>query len=161
MSSENAVRPVEASTTQSTRARTYAYAAMMWFRWTSLKKSLRASITSLGSRAVTRRKERDPFVRKTKPLTRRGSESLDEWPTWRHAGGARSNGCDFRPPTVKDAIPYCFSTDSLLVPLALRPVSGADNGGLSLASAYRGIGSETVRRPVVITGRDPNKVMAG
>lgn len=62
---------------------------------------------------------------------------------------------------MKDAIQDCFGPDSLKVPLALRPVSGADNGGLSLVSAYRGIGSETVRRPVVITGRDPNKVMAG
>lgn len=32
----------------------------------------------------------------------------------------------------------------------------SDNDGSLSVSAYRGIGSETVRRPVVIAGRDPN-----
>ena len=41
------------------------------------------------------------------------------------------------------------------------PPEGSDNDGRLDVSAYRGIGSETVRRPVVIAGRDPDKAMAG
>lgn len=41
------------------------------------------------------------------------------------------------------------------------PSGRSDNDGSLLVSAYRGIGSETVRRPVVIAGRDPDKAMAG
>jgi len=37
-----------------------------------------------------------------------------------------------------------------------RPVASSDNDGKLPVSAYRGIGSETVRCPVVVTGRDPN-----
>jgi hypothetical protein len=53
------------------------------------------------------------------------------------------------------------STKSVQIPRQTRPVGRSDNDGSLPVSAYRGIGSETVRRPVVIAGRDPNKAMAG
>lgn len=59
---------------------------------------------------------------------------------------------------VKVSIRYRTGPNSHLIP---RPSGSSDNDGSLFVSAYRGIGSETVRRPVVIAGRDPDKAMAG
>lgn len=80
-----------------------------------------------------------------------GSRDLTVLPRTRHAGGAKVSGCEFTIPSERTQ-PYRIGT----VYFPLRPSGRSDNDGSLLVSAYRGIGSETVRCPVVITGHDPN-----
>ncbi len=74
-----------------------------------------------------------------------------------HAVGANSSGCEF----TTFPRPVNTGLNQSELPTGVRLADCADNGGCLPVSAYRGIGSETVRRPVVSIGRDPNKMQAG
>lgn len=83
----------------------------------------------------------------------RVSGRLDAGSAWRYVRSATIERLETSKCTI--------TVQSLSLPCSAAALTfGADNSGHCLVSAYRGIGSETVRRPVVIAGRDPNKAMA-